>query len=73
MIAAHYLKGWFWVDLLSSLPLDDISGRHQLRGFRLLRLLRLQKLARYVPLPLRACVRACTHASTSSLSAGTRS
>ena len=51
MIIQHYIHGWFAVDLISSLPLDEIlPGLHEfrvLRVVRLIRLLRLQKLVRY--------------------------
>ncbi|CAE7338925.1 KCNH7 [Symbiodinium natans] len=49
MIALRYLRGWFLIDLMSTLPLDYLSpgtGLGLLRTIRLLRLLKLLRLAR---------------------------
>lgn len=49
LIAVRYLKGWFAIDLASTLPLDYLSpgsGLGLLRTIRLLRLLKLLRLAR---------------------------
>jgi len=51
-IAIRYLKGWFWIDLLSILPFDilgvvlDSDSVQTLKALRLIRLLRLIKLLR---------------------------
>lgn len=59
-IAAIYLKGWFWIDVISVIPLDHILEKRSklnginksiriarmLRFYRLLRLFRITKLAR---------------------------
>ena len=60
-IAQHYLRGWFWIDAPSSIPVEllevaipsDWSTSHLevlrvLRLFRLIRLLRLLKLDDYI-------------------------
>jgi len=59
-IAARYLRGWFWVDAPSSVPVELIAlvGNHEgnqylstlrvLRMFRLLRLMRLLKIDTYI-------------------------
>lgn len=56
-IAIHYLKGWFTLDLLSSVPFDLIvrsalsgSGLRSIKLLRILRLIRLLKLLRLVRL-----------------------
>jgi hypothetical protein len=36
-IAAHYLRGWFWLDIFSSLPYDLMLGSE----YGLLKLLRV--------------------------------
>ncbi len=54
MIAANYLKFWFWVDLISTVPVDDLvrlfigpDGHFEaIRAVRILRLGRLFKLQR---------------------------
>eukprot|EP00913_Durusdinium_trenchii_P031038 g29068.t1 len=49
LIALRYLKGWFTIDLASTLPLDFLSpgsGLGLLRTIRMLRLLKLLRLAR---------------------------
>eukprot|EP00435_Cladocopium_sp_Y103_P005534 s387_g1.t2 len=49
LIALRYLKGWFAIDLASTVPLDYLSpgsGLGLLRTIRLLRLLKLLRLAR---------------------------
>ena len=51
-VVVHYLKGWFFVDLLSILPFDIVSVAldgamdPRLKATRTIRLLRLLKLAR---------------------------
>ena len=60
VIGASYLKSWFWLDLVSSIPFDQItvtsgSGTGAVRVVRVLRLLRLTrlfKLARWLFCPL---------------------
>ena len=55
-IARHYLKGWFAVDLITSLPMDDIArfvvelspSPPDVREFRIFKMLRLLKLIRIV-------------------------
>ena len=57
-IAANYLRGWFWIDAPSSVPVEiiNIFLEHSntlgllrfLRMFRLLRLLRLLKIEEYI-------------------------
>ena len=54
-IRRHYLRGWFFVDLISVLPLDLITGeggpipiKFDLKILRLVKLLRLLKLLRLV-------------------------
>lgn len=55
-IARHYVKGWFFIDVMSLMPFDFVgmavgSGRvSQLRVFRVVRLLRLIKLLRLIRL-----------------------
>ena len=49
IIAASYLQAWFWLDLVSSIPFDQISvtsgsGTGAVRVVRVLRLLRLTRL-----------------------------
>eukprot|EP00439_Symbiodinium_sp_Y106_P014783 s1126_g2.t1 len=51
LIALRYLRSWFVIDLMSTMPLDHISpgtGLGLLRTIRLLRLLKLLRLARGV-------------------------
>lgn len=52
-IAKHYIRFWFWIDLLSTIPFDDIvssivsgGGLGAIRAIRVLRLVRLAKLYR---------------------------
>jgi len=48
-IAIHYLKGWFWLDLLSSIPFGvifDQLNADLLRGSKALKLIRFIKLLR---------------------------
>lgn len=58
-ISMHYLRGWAWIDIPSSLPIELIDAMLEgdntglgylrfLRLFRLLRLLRLLKLGEYI-------------------------
>lgn len=56
-IIKHYLFGWFWIDLLSLVPLDIIvewtrimpmQSTRELKVIRLVRLLRLMKVERLV-------------------------
>lgn len=56
-IALRYLKFWFWVDLVATVPIDDIAmlivGDQKLMTIRLIRtvrFLRLAKLARLIKL-----------------------
>eukprot|EP00899_Mesostigma_viride_P029657 jgi/Mesvir1/9877/Mv22408-RA.1 len=53
-VALHYLRTWFAIDFVSSLPLDDLSWVMDSRGkrkrLRLLVLLRLLKLVRFARL-----------------------
>lgn len=55
LIAKEYLRAWFWIDLLSALPYDDLDsseGPSPISFFRffkfikILRLLRILKLKR---------------------------
>ena len=51
MVAKHYLKTWFSVDFLSTLPVYLISGNNNLyMAFRTLRLFRLLRLLRVIKL-----------------------
>eukprot|EP00736_Rhodelphis_marinus_P006066 Rmarinus@m.21456 len=52
-IAWNYLRGWFWVDLIASVPLDAIISSSSysynkllrlLRGFKLMRMLRMSRI-----------------------------
>jgi hypothetical protein len=52
-IATHYLKFWFWVDFVSTVPIDDIvsllsasSHKASLQAIRAVRILRLGRLAK---------------------------
>ena len=36
-VAMNYLLGWFWVDLASSLPYDNITRNSQFAFLKLLR------------------------------------
>lgn len=58
-IALTYLQFWFWIDLFSSLPIDDIfsaftdgaaGNANSVRLVRVLRLIRLVKLVRFFKL-----------------------
>ena len=49
MIASHYLEFWFWVDLVSTIPFDDLVSliggvRKHLEAIRAIRILRLGRL-----------------------------
>merc|ERR1719198_86268 len=53
MISKKYMGSWFIIDLLSTIPLDSMvmsfrsgSGGKELRSFKLIRTVRLLKLAR---------------------------
>ena len=47
IIAKHYIKTWFMVDLLSALPINVLVGHDSLGGAnRLPRLLKIPKLIR---------------------------
>jgi hypothetical protein len=54
MIAKHYLQNWFFIDLVSSLPIsyiqllttDNKEGSSHTRTLKILRLMRLSKLLR---------------------------
>ena len=53
LIAKRYVKGWFLVELISSLPIADLlpvsrAFLRSLRVLRLVRLLRVQRLMRYI-------------------------
>ena len=52
VIAKNYLKIWFWIDLISSIPLDDIFfvvvDRNSVSSVRLIRILRLVRLLKLV-------------------------
>jgi len=61
LVAQQYLRGWFWVDLLSSIPLtmiqklkpdldDSLRAIKFLRFYKLTRLLKLVKLIKVGPL-----------------------
>lgn len=50
-IAIHYMKFWFWIDLVSTVPFDDVvqlfaSSQSQLGAIRAVRILRLGRLAK---------------------------
>ena len=51
-IVAHYLRGWFLLDFLSALPIDEFTPvlreLRMVRIVRMVRMLRIQKLVRYV-------------------------
>lgn len=65
-IAKHYLCGWFWIDLMSSIPFDFIfAGLNDLRSAKMLkagrvvkalRVVRLTKLVRFLKLADRKSV-----------------
>lgn len=49
IIALHYLKLWFWIDIFSTIPIDEIvgvvmGGGEELAALGLIRILRLTKL-----------------------------
>lgn len=46
-IRDNYLKFWFWVDCISSIPYDMI-GNSKMKSFRLIRLMRLAKLGKLI-------------------------
>lgn len=45
-IALKYLKGWFWIDLASALPLSFFDGDDRMKLVRLAKVLRLFRFAR---------------------------
>lgn len=45
-VALRYIKGWFLLDLLSTVPFDLMFGSSGLESMRLLRILRLIRLVR---------------------------
>lgn len=50
-IAVHYLRFWFWVDICSTIPFDEIvqamfHSQHQLFATRTVRVLRIMKFSR---------------------------
>ncbi|GAX74589.1 hypothetical protein CEUSTIGMA_g2037.t1 [Chlamydomonas eustigma] len=49
-IAIHYMAGWFWLDLVSSLPWDNILNSPQFALLKVLRLLRLLRILRFLTL-----------------------
>ena len=55
-IALSYLKLWFWIDLVSTVPVDSlfliagVGGQEELRSLRLIRVLRLARLLKLVRL-----------------------
>jgi hypothetical protein len=55
-IAFNYLKLWFWIDLVSTVPVDSlfliagVGGQEVLRSLRLIRVLRLARLLKLVRL-----------------------
>jgi len=54
-IVTMYMKFWFWIDIMSTIPFDSIFGTtssdlKSVRLIRILRLIRLAKLARFVKL-----------------------
>jgi CRP-like cAMP-binding protein len=53
-IMQNYLKGWFWIDTLSTLPIDHIvkatGGSGNLRLIKLLRMIRLVRLFKLIKL-----------------------
>jgi CRP-like cAMP-binding protein len=53
-MACHYFKGWFWVDFISCIPVDQLvafyEGVAEGSGFRTLKLLRVVRLVRLVKL-----------------------
>ena len=54
LIALNYLRGWFWVDFISCIPVDQLvafyEGVAEGSGFRTLKLLRVVRLVRLVKL-----------------------
>lgn len=55
-VALNYLKLWFWIDLVSTIPVDtifvifDVGGQEVMRSLRLIRVLRLARLLKLVRL-----------------------
>ena len=45
-IAKHYLKGWFFIDFISSFPFEFIWSKSQI--LRLLRLIRINKIFKFI-------------------------
>ena len=70
-IAQNYLKGWFWIDAPSSVPVElidvllegDNGNLGMLRFLRLFRLLRLLKLLKVRAGSMMAIAGACTRAN----------
>ena len=50
LITLNYLKGWFWVDLVSVLPFDYLVQDNLLKVLRVLRFLKLLRLVRLAKL-----------------------
>ena len=57
IVAKHYARGWFFIDLVSTIPFDkivslflDASDSDQLRSLRLIRIVRLVRLAKLIKL-----------------------
>jgi hypothetical protein len=48
IIARDYLKFYFWIDLISGLPLDAFTDNYSLRILVLLKIIRLRRLNRIV-------------------------
>ena len=48
LIAKRYLRGWFWVDVVSVIPFDliPVDALNRLKAVRLVKLLKLLKLGR---------------------------
>lgn len=50
LIAIKYLKFWFWIDLISTIPFDtiveSIAGQSRLEFFKMIRIFRLIRLSR---------------------------
>ncbi|CAM9123551.1 unnamed protein product, partial [Chrysoparadoxa australica] len=65
LIARRYLRGWFWLDLISTLPfglmLAATGSKALLRSTKLLRVLRLLRLARL--LKLSKIMQVCSYGS----------
>ena len=50
-IARRYIRGWFFVDLFSALPLDAIFNSGANNVFKILRMSKLQKLFKLMKIP----------------------